>query len=305
MDSSLKQAKRVDDLLAAGDDGSPYNYEDIFRTDTWRSRRLSKRKLRALKRVDESLQAMLDEGERVFFLTFGSTVGFWESYFAGWIVYYLNQRVIALTTQRMLLMQISSGYRPRPLRFQLVYDAIVRVKGTLLGNTKIRARNGKSYLFTRVPKADRKYIQQLVEELRDDQPASPSNAVAMENLCPHCHRAVAGRPRRCPECGGRFKSASVAGWLSFLFPGLGDLYLGHWKFAIFEILCGAFIWLAFVLTDPETTRSPADIAVEAGFVVLVIHGIDALATRHIGLKGLYPAGGTDTQEALQPDGGLT
>lgn len=106
------------------------------------------------------------------------------------------------------------------------------------------------------------------------------------------------RPRACPHCGSAFKSARKAGLLSLLFPGLGDIYLGHWKFAIPEIAVASIIWLGFLMPNPEIPLTASEMLVGAALIVLVFHGVDAVGTWYIGRKGHYPARGpTATRHA--------
>ena len=63
-------------------------------------------------------------------------------------------------------------------------------------------------------------------------------------------------------CGGAFKSPNKAAWLSFIFPGVGDWYLGHRGMAILELIGSSFLWLALViaplLSPPNPEIGPLD-----------------------------------------------
>jgi hypothetical protein len=77
--------------------------------------------------------------------------------------------------------------------------------------------------------------------------------------------------------------------LSFLFPGMGDLYLGHRGFAALELTVAACFWLALLALALDPSLGPGAFYLTAGLVVLFMHGADAIATRHIARGGLYPA----------------
>jgi hypothetical protein len=289
MHPTLEQARHFQDLLALNQHDAPYVYTSLFSDKGFRARSLSKKKFKLLRRTDEAIRPMLRPEERVQFLTFGSGVSFLESYFLGWVMYYINQRAIVLTNHRVLLLQIDSRRRPRDLRAQLQYGAIAKISRTLLGNTKVKLRNGHTHIFTRVPGADRKYLAELVRELRAKlDPITPASATGIEDLCPHCYQPVPNRPDTCPGCQGPFKSARKAGLLSLLFPGFGDIYIGHWKFAIIEIAVAALVWVGYFLPDPEFPRTAMEIAVGALVLFLFMHGIDALGTWYIAKKGIHP-----------------
>jgi hypothetical protein len=303
MHSTLEGARRFQDLLTLHEHDAPYVYSGIFDDTGFRARRLSKKKFKLLRRIDDALRPMLHEGERVLFLTFGTAVSFWESYFLGWAMYIINRRAIVLTGERVLLLQVDSRDRPGEFRSQLDYRAIARVKGSVVGNTVVKVKSGKSHVFTRLPKADRKALQKVTERLRSEHGGLASGASGIEELCPYCFEPVAGRPPQCPGCRGAFKSASKAGLLSLIFPGLGDIYLGHGTFAMMEIIFGAIIWISWigaVLTDPNLSAS--GVLVIAAFVVFFVHGGDAVATWYLGRRGLYPARASTpaSQPAMSP-----
>jgi hypothetical protein len=279
------QARRASEQETRTASANPFVLESILDRSTWRARRLSKKKVKLVARIEGRVRAILQEGERVRYVTFGSGVSFWESYWLGWVMYYLNRRAILLTDRRIILLQIDSKRRPRELVSQVRYGSIRKVKRTLLGNTAMTFGNGKRKVFAYVPKADRKFLQKLTAWT--DSSLAP-DAGGWEDLCPHCHAAVDGRPATCPECGGGIKSARTAGLRSLLFPGLGDLYLGHGKLALLEMGVTALIWLTAFIPDPEYPLTPMGVLIMAVFIVVFVHGVDAVGTWYIGTKGLYP-----------------
>lgn len=285
MHPSIQQARRFQELLPDPDADPAYSFRSIFDQKGWRAPRRSKKKLKLLKRMDTKIRAALQEGERVRYVTWGSGVSFLESYFLGWVSYYLNRRAILITDRRILMLQIDTRMRPRELASQLRYPAIRKIGRTLLGNTKIWLGDGKKCMFAYVPRADRKFLQNLVQYT--GQRFSPES-VGFEDLCPHCFAAPVGRPDGCGACGGTFKSVKRATVRSLVFPGLGDWYLGHRKIAVFEMLIAAVIWLGVLLPDPAYPVTPVALVVTALFVAVFVHGADALTTRHIARKGFYP-----------------
>jgi hypothetical protein len=285
MNPVMQQARRFEELLDRGPQDGPYAFSTIFDNRTWQAHRRSKLKFKLLQLIDAKLQSMLQEGERVRYVTLGCSVSFWESYLLGWVVYFLNRRAIVITTRRILLLQISSRNRPRELVAQLRYSAIARVSSTLLGYTKLHLVNGKTYVFAHVPKADRRFLQTLVKWTGQ---RMGQDHAGVEDLCSHCFAVVDGQPERCAACGGTFKSSVRAALLSLAFPGFGDWYLGHRVFAVFEMLAAALLWLLVLLPYREDTPPLPMRLLFAALIVLFAHGADAMKTRHIARKGLYP-----------------
>jgi hypothetical protein len=233
------------------------------------------------------VQSSLDEGESVHFVTTGSAVSFWESYFLGWVVQYLNRRALVFTDRRIILLQVDWRDRAKELRSQLRYGAIGRVKGSLLGGTKVQLRDGKARTFTGVPKADRKFMAEWIDGLKR-RIGDESAARSVEDLCPHCSAVVRRRSSPCDSCGGTFKSAKRAGLLSLLLPGLGDLYIGHRKLAVLEMLVASAIWLGVLWPNSEYPYTASGYAIVATFVVMFVHVPDAIATWYIARMGVYP-----------------
>lgn len=291
MHPALVRSNRFQDLLDLdpAEHDAPYVFESIFRRDGWFARRLSKQKYKLLKRLDPRLRTMLEEGERVRFLTFGSRLAFWESYFLGVLGQLINRRAIALTDRRILLLQVDWRNRPRDMLAQIRYPSIDHIRRTFFGNLRFRLNDGRKHAFQGVPRSDRKLLHQLSDRMKT---MVGSDAGGLEDLCPHCFGVVDGRPPRCALCGGPFKSPRTAALRSLLFPGLGDFYLGHWKFAIWETLFAAIMWVSLLMPSGKIPPTPAQYAIIAAMIVLLVHVPDALATRYLARKGLYPAGGS-------------
>lgn len=285
----------------AGNVASPYVFDTILDESTWSGRRLGKKKLKLLARIDPKLRAILEEDERVRYVTFGSGVSFLESYFLGWAMYYLNLRAIVLTDRRIVLIQIDSRRRPRELVSQVRYRSIGKIARTLLGNTKLTLGDGTAHVFSHVPRRDRKFLRNLGDWIGQSMARDPAG---WEDLCPHCYNVVQGRPGVCPHCRGRFKSARRAGLLSLAFPGLGDVYLAHYGFAAMQIIVALFIWLSVAMAalypDPRYPETVGTIVGTAIFIFMFLHGMDAIGALFIARKGLYPAKGVGPGDRPAP-----
>ncbi len=245
MTEAMKSAGRFQDLLQV-DGGGPYLYSRIFNDDGRRARSNSKKKFKLLKHIEPVLTPMLHEGERVFFLTKGVTsLSFLEWWFFGWVLYVMNFRAIVLTSERILFLQINSRNKPRELRSQVSWAAITRIASDFWGGTKVEFRNGRRLKMSGVPRADRKWLKTVMNDVLGKF-ESRSRMLEFEHLCPHCFEPMTMGPIRCPHCDGALKSAGKAALLSLLYPGAGDLYLGHKVFAFLELLGVTIFWFALI-----------------------------------------------------------
>jgi len=286
---SLKEFRRYEDVLALKNHGLPYRFDQIFRTDSWGAKRASKQKLKILQGFEGMLTRMLRPGEEVYCVTYGVRNSLIEQQFLGWVAYYLNRRVFVFTTQRVLLFQYKGTYQPDDLKAELPYAHIAQAKGSLLGGLQLKLADGRNMVFSGMPGSDRKTVVQIVTALREKLAAAAGPKAGVVNLCPHCYQAVAGFPAECAACHGRFKSARTAGLLSLLFPGLGDTYLGHRLFGTMEIIGAAVMWFAIVMAAQEESMDAAGAAVMVVILFVLMHGVDAVVTYHVGRKGIYPA----------------
>lgn len=290
METAVENARSFTELLNVGDEG-PYSFSRMFSSEGWSARRRSKRAFKLLKKIDEPLRAMLREGESVSFLTSGVVQpSFLEWYFLGWALYYMQRRAVVVTNQRILLIQIDSRGRPKEARNQISYNAIAEFRKTGLGNIKFKFRNGGTAQLAGVPGPDRKWLAKVFDQGFQAFEAAAAQS-AVENLCPHCYAPVQASLEACPACGGAFKSRKMAARLSLVFPGAGDVYLGHKAFGAMEVLMASFFWLAVVALAFDPTFGFGELLIGIAVMVVFMHGADAFATGHIARKGVLPASG--------------
>lgn len=263
----------------------PFVMETILDRSTWSAQRQSRRKSRLLARVESRVRAMLEQGERVRYVAFASGFSFWESFFLGWGMYYVNRRAILLTDRRMLLLQVDRRQRPKKLVSQIRYASIRQVTATFLGNTRLRLGDGSRHVIAYVPGRDRKVLQRLTEWMDR---AAPRRGGGWEDLCPHCYAVIPDRPRRCPFCRGGIRWPREVGLLSLLWPGLGSLSLGFWRLALAEAAVAAAAWAAAWLTHATQPLTPFGFPVTGALIVLAVHVPDAVATWLAARAGLYP-----------------
>lgn len=283
MDALLQSAERAEHLSALDDPRSKYVFSKIFESSGWGAKRRNKHRLKLLQNLDADLQRMLHDGERVLAVTAAQEYSFVESYFMGLWAYVLNRRALVLTNERMLVLQVDWRGRLSQLKAQIRYAAIAKLGGKLMGQLKVACARGRTLAFTQIPRASREPLRALIEERRAA--GQPASFGGLEYLCPSCYAAIAELVPDCPKCRSCFKSASKARALSFVFPGLGDLYLGHRALGCFEILGALALWSIFALAIAQA-ESVADAAIVFAFG-LGFNALDAWVTGHTASKGLY------------------
>ena len=299
---NLHTAKRFEDLLGAEVEASPYEYGLMFEAKGWWARRRAKARWKLVRKIDAKLRRVLRPEERVYHVSTGMLSDLGTQFFeGGTAAYYVNMRALVFTTERIVLLQIGSAQKPGLLVSELPYAALREVKGTWTGMCQLTLVNGKKHKLSRMPKADRKYLQGFLSGVVAQGGAAAESAVGglrkgadgFMHLCPHCFAGVAGRPTECPACGGGIRSANTAALLSLVFPGLGDWYLGYRGLAVMEMIGAVFLW--FVLVIAPSMRPEAVEGMEGGpiwgvaiSIIVVAHVVDAVMTRGYALKGHYP-----------------
>jgi hypothetical protein len=304
--TTVELAKNYEELLGPSVAASPYEFATLFKAEGFMGKRRCKQRLKLLKAVDFKLRHILERGEKVHFITTGTTVGMTERFLAGWIAYYLDRRILVFTSRRVLLLLVSARQQPMDLVSQLPYANIAGVKSTWGGMCTIKLLNRVEFNFQHIPAPDRKFLVDFLADIVQLTNAPFEHTRAIENLCPHCYTFIPDFPRSCSSCKGEFKSSRMAGFLSLLFPGLGGFYLGHRLTATVELLGTVALWVTVVglpfLGVSNFFPRPLDTGywMTIATVILIVHGIDSLVTHHFARKGIYPSGAAPLQASLPP-----
>ncbi len=294
--TTLQTARKYEELLAGDVEAAPYDYPMLFKAQGFWARQRSKKRFKLLKAVDPKLRRILLPGEKVYFITTGTTISLGERFFVGWFAYYLNMHALAFTSTRVILLQINSRKRVRELVSQMPYATIASIRSTWNGMCRVKMLNRTTYNFQHVPRADRKLLAKFLLGIVQGTNAPFQRDRGIEHLCPHCFTSVPGYPAECPSCHVPFKSATKAGLRSLIFPGLGDWYLGHRLFAVLEMLGASFLWFAFLFRPLLAPPGPMEAAPDRGYwitvglILLVTHLIAGMMAHHFARKGHHLAG---------------
>jgi uncharacterized protein (DUF983 family) len=291
MAAILSSASDPSDLLNVSDSRIPYRFDQIFSAKGFGAKRLARNRLKLMKAIDPHVQTILSDGEKVQFVSWGTEYSFLEQFFMGLWSHLINRRALVFTDRRILMIQINSRRKVLDLKTQLRFQAIDKFATKTFGYIGLVLRNGNRFNITGIPRKDRNFIKGFVSK-KISETRAEAPGLGIENLCPKCGNKVLSFPDRCRQCGQAFKSAKKAGWLSLVFPGLGDIYLGHRGLGIMEILGGMLAWGSVAVPYAWATFSEGgpwivSAGVASGIFVFV-HGTDCWITRRVGFKGIYP-----------------
>ncbi len=287
---NLDTIKTPAELLAIDDQEPKYSFAEFIKQGTFSERRLAKKKLKLLKAIDPAVRAITDDDEQVFYVTSGLRVSSFEQLFIGWISYYYNLMAFVFTTKRVLLIHLKGNKRGTYLG-SLEYVDIRQVKASFTGNFFLKLLNGKTVLFTRIPKADRVFVRDFVNALLDPAARKDKRAPGIRHLCPSCFSELLRVPAACPECRSAFKQPRKAALLSLLLPGLGDLYSGHKFLGAMEMMVMLFVWTGFIAEAVESLRAGESMAYALTPLLVLfifVHPLDAIKAHYLTNKGLLP-----------------
>ncbi len=290
MVTELSELQSYKEAMNCKEHSLPYKFDSIFNDSKWLERGLSKNKFKLLFSVNSLLKKILLSDEQVFYISWGVKSSFFDQFFSGSLMYYINRKAFVFTTKRIVLIQLKGKFKIWELVSQIPYKHVSKIKQTLFGNLKIFFTNGESSLFVHMPKIDRKKIS-VISDMVHDKIGTELIHGGVDNLCPHCFTVVEQFPAQCDNCKKPFKSIKKAGFLSLLFPGLGDLYLGHRLIGCIEIFTGLLVWFSIIASGNENGEpvTVVERTISAAILFVIMHGADALVTFNTAKKGIYPA----------------
>jgi predicted Zn finger-like uncharacterized protein len=257
--------------------------------------RLNQRVIQLLLAVKPNLDRLLQDGEQVMHVAYGTAYYPLEIFFGnGWLTTLYNRYVLVATDRR--LVAVNTDYKMRKAShysFQFPFNEMKKISRGLLGTSLVVTRKkGKRRIFTSLKSTLAKEMKAYLTKKIDSQTLTNHAAIQRDNLCPSCFAPLDAKLNACPHCRVIFKSPQKAALRSLLLPGLGDIYLGHRFLGILEILGSLFMWifiLAMLLGEGPS---------QLGFVIFLLlfyFGMDALLTLHMAKKGY-------SLEKIQPPG---
>ncbi len=243
-------------------------------------------KLKILSAVHETLDKMLQQGEKV--LCVGKGIAFYpaEMIFGnGYLTRMYNHYALVGTSKRLLFVNINGRIKHAThYLFQMPYENIKKVKGGLFSRSLALNRvKGKRRVFTGIKGYLSKELKAFVQKkLHAANGAQGVDKEPPESLCPSCFVPLGKGMAKCPQCNAAFKEPKKALLRSLLLPGWGDMYLGHRALGLVELAGSAAVWSAVIAS---VLGGQTEMLAGALIILVFYNGVDALLTRHMANKG--------------------
>jgi hypothetical protein len=265
----------------------------------WRTRRTNQAHLDMLHQASRVLRDALMPDETVRLITMGTVNHWWEALFLGSRALRINRTLIVLTDVRIILIHTDRHFRPRSYANEIPIFSIKRIRGGLFGSMTIETRR-RVFAFSQIQRADMKLFREAVEN-------NPEAQGRFRYLCPACFRPSDRFVETCPHCDTTFLSPRAAGLRSLFLPGLGNFYLGLRGIAVAEFLfflaASGLVGMLIYLSAQRGVPFPSRLF-PLGLMV-VVNGLDALATFAMARKGLYSRDGKLPTKSTSPIAPLT
>ncbi len=263
---------------------SAYQFHDILpinKKGGFKNRR-NTYKIKILKSVKTLLDRMLEDGECVQHIAFGTAYYPLEIFLGnGWLTMLYNRYALVATDRRLIMINTNHRMtRPAHYLFQMRFEEIKKVKrGLFRTNIVLERKKGKRRVFTGMKSYLSAELQNFFQGKIDPSLLLNDNSPLRDHICPACFEPLPAKLESCSQCGAAFKTPPKAMIRSLILPGWGDIYLGHRVLGILELTGSLMVWsIAVVL------MASGEIATGA-FLLLVCNGMDALLTRHMARKG--------------------
>jgi predicted Zn finger-like uncharacterized protein len=246
--------------------------------------RKNKFKLKILTAVAPVIEAILEDGERVRHIAWGTAYYPLEIFIGnGWLTTLYNRYALAATDRRLLMIHTDHRMKkPGHYRLQMRYEEIRKVgRGLFRTSLALTRKKGKGRIFTALKPYLSREIHEFVEQRIDPQQPAADETCAYENLCPACNQALPAGLDACSGCGAEFKAVKRAVLRSLVLPGWGDIYLGHRMIGVFELLGSLLVWLVVF----QFLSAGNEGVILGLFLLCFFNGMDALLTWNMAKKG--------------------
>lgn len=213
------------------------------------SKAITKRTSVLIKKLQPALAKFLQPGEQVLYIArvqrHASGV---IQYTMGWYIYYASAAVIVFTNQRLLHLRVTSRNEwdkgVRTCSWSEIESATV--SGWPTRALKLKFRNGTTYRYWRISRADALNIKKLLPLLLKSHEGSPYKAQGLVPLCPECKQELVSNASSCSGCGLSFKIKKTMYWLS-LVPSAAYIYTRRWFLAFADLIGQSYAYVLLAI----------------------------------------------------------
>jgi len=257
-----------------------YDLDFMFPGDCSRGSASAERRRRArLHRVAPRLRRVLRADEQVRMVAVGTRGSDLEMLLLGGLLELAARTMVIVTTQRVLLLQLTSRDEPRDAMAQVRFEYITHVSATTIGTLTISTSDGQHLIVNRTNVRDATTIRALLREVMRETPHPTAHA--HRALCPGCANVLDYDRDDCPACHEILVPRWKPGVMSFAWPGLGELYSGYRAMGVVAVLATAFLWVIWLTKALETPEN-------AGLIIPLVlgwHGVNGLSTWYTTRRG--------------------
>ncbi|MBL4884354.1 MAG: hypothetical protein JKY95_07445 [Planctomycetaceae bacterium] len=291
--AEITASDRVKELGLSLSPNINFDQEKVFpQIDGWGWKSQIKKKVKLLNNIESLLEDCLFEGEQVLYIAKGNQYSFGEQVFLGIWASAINHTVFVLTNVRLLMFRTNSKGIPKKTFWMVYYNQIIVFKGNWRGMLTLKLKDGRKLNFTSFPKADRKIMPKVFEEILENfrkTQFDPEVSQSLENLCSHCLDQVPKAEFTCNTCQSIFWSPKELALRSLIFPSWGDFLMGHTLIAFLELFGGIATWLYLIGAISVVLSGGNPILLgSAIFSIMMFNGLDAIITYRVASKGLHP-----------------
>jgi len=278
---------------------------------------IRKRAETAIEKLQEVLRRALGPEEAVLYVArCQAPVGAFDQFTLGWYIYYVTGTILVFTNRRLLQFGVRrNGDWKQTLRTVSWGDMDgAQVKGWLGPVLELKYRSGKKEKYWNLRRDDAKKIKTLLSAIMSAGARETSGSQEMVTLCPFCLSELTPAVYQCPKCRAAFKDEKTMLRRSWLIPGGGYFYTGHWFLAFGDFLVEAYLLvLLFVVLGfavgfiRDTSSNPGETAlaggeawVAVGFVaaILVVEKLMTIHHCRRFIREFIPLGRERSQKAL-------
>jgi hypothetical protein len=257
-------------------------------------KRIAKKTSDLITKIRPVLSKFLEAGEQVLYVArVQRHASGLIRYTMGWYIYYASATVIVLTDRRVLHLRVKNNNEwdkgIRSCAWSEVESG--QVKGWLGRALYLKFKDGTTYRYWRISRADALNIEKILPLLLKAHEGAPQTSGSPAWLCPECKHILAAGTEHCQGCGLSFKRKKTMYWLSLVpaaayiytrkwFLAIGDLIGQGYAYVLLSLAVFAFIGALLGLKSAGGKSLSMNDGASILILGLIIFGLDVIITIH-------------------------